>query len=70
MGISKDSAARILSAGANLRVSGLSKESCLELARIARAQGVQLDIKSKLSADSMVEIAGIGGANVTFDTTD
>jgi len=35
--------------------------------RIACAWGVQLCI---LSADSMVEIAGIDGANVTFDTTD
>lgn len=70
MGISKDSAARILSAGANLKISKLSKESCLELAHLAKTHGVRLEIKSQLSVDSMIEIAQAGGANVIFDVSD
>jgi hypothetical protein len=67
MSISKDSAASILNAGSNLRIPVLTAESCVELARIARARDVQLEIKGSLSTETMVAIANAGGKNVTFD---
>jgi len=70
MGISKESAARILEAGGSLKVQNMSKDSLVELAAIARRRGVRLEIKGALSADSMVEIAKVGGQNVLFDVAD
>jgi hypothetical protein len=68
--LSKESCAAILSAGSNLRISGLPKDALVELARIARVRGVGLEIKCGLSPDSMVEIANAGGANVLLDISD
>jgi hypothetical protein len=71
MGITRDAAIRILEAGASLKVSGLSKDSYLELARVARARGVQLEINGNgLSYDSMAEIASVGQESVVFDVSD
>jgi hypothetical protein len=67
--ISKETAVQLLHAGANLKISMLSKEACVELARIAKARGVRLEIKGSLSADSMLEIARVGGANVLLDVS-
>jgi hypothetical protein len=69
MSISKESAIRVLNAGANLKISGLSKESLIELANIAKARGLQLELKCSLSPDSMVEIASAGGKHVLFDVS-
>ena len=72
--ISKESCAAILTAGSNMRISGLPKEALIELARIARNRGVRLEIKcdrsSDISPDSMVEIAEAGGPHVLLDFSD
>ncbi len=60
--------ARAATAGANLKISGLSK-SFIELAHIAKSRDVRHEIKSTLSADSMAEIAAVGGKNVLFDVS-
>ena len=49
--LSKESCAAVLHAGANLKISGLSKESLIELARIARTRGVRLEIRCDLSPE-------------------
>jgi hypothetical protein len=68
--LSKESCAAVLNAGSNLKISGLSKDALVELARIARDRGVRLEIKCGLTPDSMVEIANAGGANVLFDMSE
>jgi len=68
--LSVDSCERILRAGANLKIEGLSADSCVRLAAAAKSAGVNLEIKGGLSADSFVSIAGAGGANVTIDLTE
>jgi hypothetical protein len=67
--MTQDTAERILRAGANLRLSGLSSDCFVELARIAREQQVQLEIKARFSVDALVEIAVAGGKYILIDAT-
>jgi len=65
--ISPDSAIRILSAGASLRVDGFSPDTLVRLATMAKSRNVRLEIKDSLSADSMVRIASAAPGLVLFD---
>jgi hypothetical protein len=68
--LSADSCERILRAGANLKIEGLSADSCVRLATAARSAGVNLEIKGSLSAESFVRVAQAGGTSVTINLTE
>jgi hypothetical protein len=65
--LSKESIATIMRAGGSMRIGNLSKEALVELASIARQANVRLEIVGSLSAESWVEVARAGGANVLID---
>jgi hypothetical protein len=48
-------------------MGSMSKESLVELAGIARASNVRLEIVGRMSAESLADIARAGGGYVTFD---
>lgn len=67
--LTPDSCARILEAGGSLRVTGLTPDTLVRLASIAKRKGVRLEIVSNLTPDSCVKIATAGGGAVLFDLT-
>jgi nicotinate-nucleotide pyrophosphorylase len=65
-----DTAARVLSAGANLRIEKMTPDTMVRLATIARQHKVRLEIVGGLTPDSMVRVATAGGGYVLFDTSE
>jgi hypothetical protein len=65
--MTKESIAAIMRAGGHVKIGTMSKDSLVELAGVARASNVRLEIVGELSAESLAEIAHAGGGHVTFD---
>jgi hypothetical protein len=65
--MTKESIAVIMRAGGHVKIGTMSKDSLIELAGVARASNVRLEIVGGLSAESLAEIALAGGGHVTFD---
>ena len=68
--LSPDSIARIIAAGSNVRISGLSPDSLRRLAALAKEHDVTLEIVGSYSPETCVQVAAIGGKNVTFNLSD
>ena len=65
-----DTAARVLSAGAGVKVNAMSPDSLLRLASIAKQHKVRFEIKGSLTPDTMVRVAAAGGGYVFFDASE
>jgi hypothetical protein len=65
--MNKENIAAIMRAGDHIKMGSMSKESLVELAGIARASNVRLEIVGRMSAESLADIARAGGGYVTFD---
>jgi hypothetical protein len=57
-------AARVLSAGAGLKVKVMSPDALVSLATIAKQHKVKLEIKGSLSPNNMVRVAAAGTGSI------
>jgi hypothetical protein len=68
--LSKDSIAQIMNAGGNVRIGTLARDSLVELANIAKARNVKLEVRGSMSVDAIVAVVEAGGGNVSWDVSD